>query len=501
MNISIDRSDGKPIFLQIADEVMRLLDDGQLREGLRLPPSRDLARTLAVNRNTVVSAYQELISRGRANAHTGRGTFLQSRPRPEPAGGALSWGAHLGRAADARSLADSLDLHGVPTRDDGISFARNFPPLELLPVEPFRQVLDDVLRDQGAQLLTYGSPAGHRPLREWIAARMQAAGADVSADEVIVTTGSQQAIELAARALIDPGDRVLMEEPGFTLAIGAFRVHGARVEGVAVDGEGMRPDDLARALQAGPPPKLLYLVPNFQNPTGVCLSLSRREQILDLAWQHRVPVVEDDSGGALRFAGKPLPPLRALDRRGLTLYLSTFSKQLLPGLRVGWLCAPEPIRDRIVALKQLTDCTTSPVLQAATHEFCRRGLLEEHLDRVRITYRKRRDAMVEALREFCPPAVSWTEPDGGLVLWVTLPGELDARDVLAEARASNVVFNLGELFYIDSPRRNHLRLTFGGLPPGRIRSGIEVLGGVLHRLAKGAAGDRRPVRGEVAPLV
>lgn len=501
MNLRIDRNSATPIFLQIVEALEQRLAAGEIQDGAKLPPSRDLAHELGVNRNTVVNAYQELVARGRASAHTGRGTFLRAPAGSGRRTGApLRWHETLARVAAPHALGDALDLHGAAVQDATYAFASNFPPEDLLPAAAFAQVLADVLREQGGRLLTYGTAAGYPPLREWLAASMSRDGAPVSPDSVIVTTGSQQAIDLAARALLNPGDTVLMEEPGFTLAFGAFQAYGARVEGIPLDDEGILPDLLDRAVVRSRP-KLIYLVPNFQNPTGVCLSARRREEVLDVAARHEVPVVEDDSSGALRFEGAPLPPLRALDRRGLVLHLSTFSKKLLPAARVGWICLPEPIRDRIVALKQLTDCTTSLLVQAALYEFCRRGLLDQHLERVRGIYRERRDAMVEALRRHFPDEARWTVPDGGLLLWVTLPEGVDTREILAAALARGISFNPGALFFMETPRSHHLRLTFGGNAPERIREGIRILGDIAAR-ACARAGHARPAsRGEVAPLV
>jgi GntR family transcriptional regulator/MocR family aminotransferase len=485
LDIRVDRQADRPIFLQIADELERLTVDGT--EGLRLPPSRDLAARLGVNRNTVVSAYQELIARGRATARTGRGTFL----RP-PAGARAPWS----EAVRDDAFREPRDLHGAPDAD--YSFAANFPPEDLLPAEALRRALDDVLRREGARLLTYGSPQGYRPLREWIAGEMRRQGAEVPVDEVIITTGSQQAIDLAARALLGPGDRVLLEEPGFPLAIAAFRSHGARVEGLPSDGDGLQTDRLARAVEEAPA-RLIYLVPDFHNPTGACLSEARRRQVLDLAHRHGVPILEDDSSAWLRFCGAPLPSLRGLDAHGLTIFASTFSKMLMPGVRIGWICAPAPIRDRLLALKQLTDCTTSLLLQAAVHEFCRDGGLDEHLRRVRAAYRERRDALLGAMRRHFPAEVRWTEPEGGLVLWVSLPAGLDGRGVAAEARTRGIACNPGDLFFIDAAPRGHLRLTFAGMPPARIRQGARLLGDVLRGLCERSAAGRDG--GEAALLV
>jgi DNA-binding transcriptional MocR family regulator len=295
-----------------------------------------------------------------------------------------------------------------------------------------------------------------------------------------------------ARALVHPGDTVLMAEPGFPGALSAFQVYGAQVVGLESDAEGIRVDALERAL-ARAPAKLLYVVPSFHNPTGVSMSEPRRLAVLELAGRHGLPILEDDSGGDLRFEGESIASLHSLDRHALTTYVSSFSKKLLPGLRVGWATGPPAVRQRLMALKQLTDCSTSLLLQAALDEFCRQGLLERHLTDVRKQYRQRRDVMIQAMRRCFPEGVHWTEPEGGLVLWVTLPQGMDARELLVEARAQGVTFNAGELFYAGSPRRNQMRLTFGATPPQQIRRGIKILGEILSRCAQRGTGQRTAV--------
>jgi GntR family transcriptional regulator/MocR family aminotransferase len=496
MDIRIDRDSDRPLFLQIVEEVERLASEGQVGDGHRMPPTRELARRLGVNRNTVVAAYQELESRGRTTAHTGRGTFLRSSP--SSGGPGIPWEETLGRAVDRRTLTNTLDLHGACFHEAEIALARNFPADELLPADGFRQALDSVLESHGADVLAYGSPAGHLPLRQWLSEKITREGARVSAEQVAITTGSQQAIDLAARAFLRSGDTVLMAEPGFAGALSSFQAYGARVNGLESDDQGIRLDALQRALERGPA-RLLYLVPNFHNPTGVTMSAERRLRVLEIAARHRLPILEDDPSGDLRFEGERLPSLLALDRAGVTTHISSFSKTLLPGLRVGWMTGPAPVREHLMALKQLTDCTTSLLLQAALHEFCRRGLFDEHLDRVRRIYRERRDAMVAAMRRHFPAGARWTEPQGGLALWVTLPEGTDGRELLVEARDRGVTFNPGELFYAGSPRRNQIRLTFGTVPVGPIRRGINILGELLAR--RQGPGVPRRTDQEAVPLV
>jgi len=348
-----------------------------------------------------------------------------------------------------------------------------------------------VLRNDGRDVLGYGPPAGHPPLRRFIAGEMRQRGMHVSEEEIVVTNGSQQAIDLIARALVDPGDGVLVENPTYLGAVQVFQSYGAEIDGIPVDSEGAMVSVVPDAIERRRP-KLLYLMPNFQNPTSRTMSRSRRESLAAVLASGRVVVVEDDFGGELRYEGEDLPTLKSLDRGGCVVYLSTFGKKLLPGLRVGWLAAPQPLAERIAHLKKISDYSTSVLLQAALHEFCRRGELRRHLGQVVGHYRERRDAMLAALEDCFPRSAEWTRPEGGLVVWVTLPDGVGAEDVAAEASAQGVLVGCGDLFYLGRPRRENLRLAFSQASPVQIRDGVGILGQIINRKIAVQAGRKNP---------
>jgi 2-aminoadipate transaminase len=403
------------------------------------------------------------------------------------------------RALGLRSSAirDLLKLSQDP---EVISFAGGLPAAEMFPLAEVAAAAQRVILEQGKSALQYGATEGYRPLREMLVRHMGRYGIRVEVDNVLVTTGSQQALDLVGRLFINPGDHVVTEEPTYLGALQAFSACQATYLPVPVDGDGLRIDRLEEALRAGP--KLLYVLPNFQNPTGVTLSLERRRRLIELASRYGVPIVEDDPYGQLRYEGTHLPPLVALDAEyhhcangesslhGAVLYMGTASKTLAPGLRLGWVVAPREVIQRLVTLKQGTDLHTSTLTQMLAYETAKAGFLDRHVRALRGVYRARRDAMLGALEAHFPPGVQWTRPQGGLFLWVTLPGGLDSSSLLQEAIAAKVAFVPGAAFFPEGGGERTLRLNFSFCAPSVIVEGVRRLGQVLrqHLGAERAAG-------------
>ena len=485
-----------PVYRQIADGVKSAARRGELADGHRLPPTRDLARRLGVNRNTVVSAYDALATEGWVQSHTGRGTFLVVGP--EPAADDEDWFDGFSRAADGLDQGGLGAIFSMVTAPDGISFVGSYPDPGLLPVEGFARALQTALDAGGASLLSYGPTSGHPPLRAALAERM-AAGSGVGPEDVLVTNGAQQALDLAFRAFLDPGDAIIVEEPTYTGAHGVLSSLGARTVSVPVDDRGIRPDLLERALERHRP-KLIYVQPTFQNPTATVMDRPRREIVLDLARRHRVPVVEDDWARELRFEGPDEPSLHALDRGRHVIYLSTFSKQLMPGIRIGWIVAPRAVQQRLVELKRIQDCGTSPLLQAALVEFLADGGLERHLERVRPVYRQRRDRMLAALDRHFPRDARWSRPPGGLFLWIRLAQALDGEELQLAARRRGVMYSRGELFQRDADGSRAMRLTYSAAAPAEIDRGVEILGTLIRERMKQRE-PQRPDAIEAMPIL
>ena len=484
LGLQIDLEGAVPVYRQIADGIRTALAEGRLPAGRRLPPTRDLARSLGVNRNTVVAAYEALAAEGLVRSHTGRGTFLEAATPAAPAVETAPrdpdpWFTAFSSAVEGSRVASLLSVYRVAISSEGISFAGSYPAGDLMPVEGFRRAMNAVLREHVTELLGYGPTAGYGPLREAIAADLRRRGSKVSAESVLVTNGSQQAIELAFRTFVDAGDPVIVEDPTYTGAISVLSSIGARIVGVPGDDDGIRTDLLARALERHKP-RVLYLQPTFHNPTARVTVEARRHELLELASRHRCIVVEDDWAGDLRFEGSDLPTLHALDGGRHVLHLGTFSKKLLPGLRIGWVAAPAPALERLLALKQVADCGTSPLLQAALHRFLEEGGLDEHLRRTRRVYRERRDLMLAALDRHLAGAARWTRPLGGLFVWVRLTGRGDGGELFAAAQERGVTFSRGELFHVEGGGRDAMRLTYAAASPEQIETGVRVLGALLR---------------------
>ncbi len=397
------------------------------------------------------------------------------------------------------------ELLKLTQRPEVISFGGGMPAPELFPVREVEAACVEALAKSGSLALQYGTTEGYQPLREMIARHSARYGIRVKPENVLITTGSQQALDLIAKLFIDVGDRVVVDAPTYLGALQAFDLFGAAYRSIPRDEEGMQLDGLKTALRSHP--KFMYLLPNFQNPTGLTMSLERRKAIVELAGKHNVPIVEDDPYGQLRYEGQHLPPLLALEREanpsrrtngdalGNVIYLSTFSKILAPGLRLGWIVAPTEVITRLVQLKQGADLHSSTFTQVVTYEAARGGFLDRHVRALRHEYRRRRDVMLTALADNFPEAwgVTWTRPAGGLFLLVRLPAGMDSHKLLEAALKQNVAFVPGDSFFaadVDRDEANrHMRLNFSYAKPDLIREGI-------RRLAKAVAeelGEQHPV--------
>jgi len=494
--LHIDSESSIPVYRQIADGVRAAAEDGRLQPGRRLPPTRDLARQLGVNRQTVVAAYEHLATEGWVQSHTGKGTYLVEPPgeathTPAATAGAdADWLTSFSRAVEGPNVGDLLSVYRTATIGEGISFAGSYPSRDLMPVEAFGRAMAAVLHAAGRELLSYGPTAGHAPLREMLAATL---GADP--ENVLITNGAQQAIELVFHTFLERGEAVIIEEPTYAGVLSVVASIGARAVAVPVDEQGMRPDLLAIALERHRP-KLMYVQPTFHNPTTGVMDRERRRQLLALAARNRCIVVEDDWASGLRFEGRDEPTLYALDGGAHVIYLSTFSKKLLPGIRVGWIAAPPSVTERLMRLKQIRDCGTSPLLQGALHTFLREGGLERHLAQVLPANRERRDCMLQALERHLPAGVSWKRPEGGLFFWVTLPAGLDERELFLAAEERGVRYSSGELFHSNAGRSHSLRLTYSTATPSEIERGVEILGALIRERwpADSDSRERKPVQ-------
>jgi 2-aminoadipate transaminase len=363
----------------------------------------------------------------------------------------------------------------ITQRQEVISFAGGLPSPATFPVEEMRAAYDKVLSQQGKVALQYGPTDGYGPLREWIANRLSTEGTRISPEQVLMVSGSQQALDLLGKVLIDEGSRVLVETPSYLGALQAFSVYRPEFVSVQTDEAGLVPDSVP-GVAAGA--RLLYSLPNFQNPTGRTLSVARRVELVETCARLGLPLVEDDPYGALSYRGEPMPKMLTMNPDGV-IYMGSFSKVLTPGIRLGYVVAPLPLVRRLETAKQAADLHTAQLTQMVVYEVVKDGFLDAHIPTIRSLYANQCQVMLDAMAEHFPSSVTWTKPEGGMFIWVTLPKQIESMKLLEQALAQNVAFVPGSPFYANEPELNTFRLSFVTVPPERIREGIAKLGKLI----------------------
>ncbi len=507
LDLSVDRSLPDPLYKQIAVGVMDAVAKGRLGAGVKLPSTREISKLLGVHRKTVVQAFELLSLQGWVTSGVGQGTFVSdspplagSRTGPEdfppapdkdganrPAhSGPFAWEAILRRRAEFLPEVWRYWTQ-IPAPADSIRFTGATADPSFFPAEDFRSIMDEVFRTQGPQALDYGPPEGYGPLREWVAARLSARGVRTSPEGILIVSGSQQGLDLVSRLFFREGDCVAVEEPGYLNGFRLFQANGVRTPGVPLDQGGIRLDALEETCRRHHP-RALYLMPHFQNPTGLSLAPERVAPLLEICGRHRVPLIEDQFDADLYYEGAPPVPVKATDQDDLVVLLGSFSKILFPGLRLGWLAVPGPLISPLRELKQMADFSSGLLVQCAMDLYCRRGLLDRHLDRVREIYGSRLRLMLQAMEEEFPEEVRWTRPRGGLTLWVHLPPGVESFDLLQQARREGVDFSPGAYFHPESGGADGFRLSYIRETEPRIQEGIRILG----RLLKASLSRGRP---------
>jgi GntR family transcriptional regulator/MocR family aminotransferase len=486
-----DRDAPLPIYRQLTDHLRALVESGRIGPGVKLPATRELAAQLGIHRNTANQAYQELLGEGYLTAHVGQGTFVAPQPprlaaapaaRPRTAPGGLVWPGLFARSARDLSVPAGLrplqaSVGSAPIR---FPFHGGQVATDALPAKDLRRAFARALGDPMTELAGLHDPQGYPPLREAIARYLVNRGIACAAGDVVVVNGSQQALDLLARVLLDPGDAVAVEQPGYFGATLAFAARGANLIAIPVDGEGIRTGDLARLLRARRV-KLVYVTPAAQSPTSATLGAERRRALLALADEHQTPILEDDYDSELRYEGPPIAALKALDAAGLVIHVGTFSKVLFTGIRLGYVVAARPLVQKLVLAKWVSDVEASIVVQAAMAELLVSGGLERHLRRVRRVYAERLAAMLAALEEAMPRGTRFSRPRGGHVVWVGLPAGMDPDALMDAALRAGIVYSPGSMFHVDGQGDDHIALSFANARPDAIREGVALLGQIMRR--------------------
>jgi DNA-binding transcriptional MocR family regulator len=470
----LDRASSTPLYQQLREQIRERIYSGALPTGTRLPPERSLANTLGVNRTTVVNAYRDLAAEGLVEGRVGHGTVVMAPPTPPPEGPVRPM--HWASVSDPEDPVVA-DINAVMRRPGAISFAHGEMSPDLFPA----RVIGDLFArafQAGQAPLGYGPVAGYPALREALAERM-----GLSANEVLVLGGSQLALYLISRVLLQPGDTVVVEVPSYINTLGIFESAGVRVVPAPMDRDGMLVEGMGE-LFLRYRPKLLFTVPTFHNPLGVTMTLERRRQLLQLAARHQVGIVEDDPYGELRFAGEPVPSLKALDPGGYVIYISSFSKSVTPGMRLAYLAASPAVVERIAGARGILDFRAALLNQWVMDAFLREGHMDRHLQQLRPVLLRRRDTLAQALRHHMPPGVAWQLPNGGYHLWCTLPRTLRARRLLSEASREGVAIVPGDYYGPSEEARRGVRLNFTYPREPEIVEGVKRLGAAVRRILK-----------------
>jgi GntR family transcriptional regulator / MocR family aminotransferase len=489
MHIPLDRQNPEPLYQQIAAYIRQGIQSGRLAPELRLPSTRRLAEDLEVNRITVEAAYAELESEGMVISKAGSGTYVlspsQFTPPPKAPPGAPwpLWQQEIEAEIEPEKTAGIESMLKETGYPEPISFASGVGDYHRFPAEDFRKILQTVMRRDGIAALEYGEDNGYAPLRATVAKVLSSQGLQIDPENILITAGSQQSLALVTQLLLKPGDAVLVENPTYSGALNLFKALNLKVVGIPVDEKGLQVDRLEKLLQQIHP-RLLYTIPNFQNPTGTCMSSPRRLQLISLADRYNLPILEDDYVGDLRYEGRALPSLKSLDPGGRVIYVSTFSKMLMPGLRVGFLAAEGPVYDRLVAHKRVNDLTTSNLIQRALEAYVTVGRYQVHLQRSCQVYRKRRDAMLEAVERWLPEGVQVSKPQGGLFLWLRLPEGISSEALLPFAFQEGVAFAPGENFFLEKKAGSgFIRVNFAAHEPETIHIGMKRLRKAMKRIS------------------
>jgi 2-aminoadipate transaminase len=511
-SLPLDSASHVPLYIQLRDRLRTMIETGGLRSGERLLPTRGLAQELGVHRTTVEAAYAELESQGLVTGHVGRGTFVAGRsesraevrrtPVDDTDNQAFPWSGFFpdGNPASDDPLDSLIRAAGHP---GVISFAAAHPPAGAVPVAEFRRACERVLRGGNASsALKPGPPGGYPPLQEWLSTRLGRSGIDARPEEITITNGCQQSLDLLAKAFVAPGQAVVIENPVYPGALMPFRQAGARILALPTAADG--PDLAAlEAILEGQRVRLILVTPSYQNPTGATMTAEARQQLLRLARRFQTPVAENDSYGWLGFATKTPPALKALDHHSGVIYLGSFSKAGFPGLRLGWCIAPPEATARLRRAKQATDLHTDQFVQAVMVEFARNKALDRAVDAVRAACRANAARLTKEVARHFPGEVVWRPPQGGMAAWFRLPEGVSADAVLARSREHRVVFTPGRYFYFQAHRRETFRLSFGNVRSADIGRGIKVLGEAIRAEMKATAARSRraPVKGAGWSLV
>lgn len=373
------------------------------------------------------------------------------------------------------------ELLKLTARPEIISFAGGLPAPELFPVEEMKVISVKVLEQMGQEALQYSTTEGYQPLRQKIADRMKKVGVTADPEHILITSGSQQGLDFSGKVFLNPGDIVFCESPSYLGALNAFKAYQCEFVEIPTDDHGMEMDALEKALQEHPTGRMIYVIPDFQNPSGRTWSLERRKMLIELANRFNLPIIEDNPYGELRFEGEFLPSIKSLDTEERVIFLGTFSKTFCPGLRIGWVYACDEVLNKFITVKQGADLQSNSMSQRELNLYLETYSLDNHVERIRQVYHRRRDLMLSTMAEEFPKSVKFTHPEGGLFTWCVLPEHMNARDLMVKALEKNVAFVPGGSFFPNGGHENTMRVNYSNMPEDKIVEGIRRLGAVIRK--------------------
>lgn len=486
--IKIDTKSNTPIFRQIINRMISLIESKAIKPGMRVPSTRKKADKLSVNRSTVYNAYRELWALGYLESRPGAYTTVRKRinitdRKPKARNSIIKWAERINTGGEkilAAYLKDETLLKKA-TRSEIINFIPLSPDNRLLPLDSFRKCMNDVLVRQGTALLQYGNPLGYQPLRDYIAQRMQAHSVSISSDEIMITTGAQNAIDLLLKALASPGRGVVVEAPTYSRAIDIMQLSDFKIIEVPMKLNGMDLNALNNILDQQSP-DIIYTMPNFHNPTGITTLQDHREKLLHICEKSRIPLIEDGFEEELKYFGKAVLPIKSMDHGGVVIYIGTFSKILFPGLRIGWIAADKKLISALVPVQRASIISGNLLDQAAVHQFCSMGHYDLHLKRMHRTYRNRMQKAMQAMQTYLNhDQVYWTQPTGGYTIWLKLKHLNKNENSVVEKLIDHGVAVLpGSTHFHGEPSGLFLRISIAHVDEYAIEQGIK-------RLATGLA--------------
>jgi DNA-binding transcriptional MocR family regulator len=488
--LQLKRGTDKPLYMQIVEQIKDLAENDTLKAGTQLPSTRQMSEKLGINRSTVYNAYQELWALGYIDSRPGSYSYIRKRHKivkkeKNREEGIISWGDLSAPSSQIifSSFQSFMPESWTNLKQDVINFAQLDMDYRLFPVYEFRQCMNAVLKERGAEILTYGDYIGYGPLREYIAQRLQRHGVAVTKEEILITNGSQNGIDLVLRLLTSPGQKIAVESPTYAIALPLFRFYQSEVVPIPMQKHGLDIQFLENSLTQNNF-SFLYTMPNFHNPTGITTSQEHRERLLSLCESHQLPIVEDGFEEEMKYFGKVSMPIKSIDNHQIVIYLGTFSKVLFPGIRVGWVVADKKCIQRLLAIKRFSDLSSSTVVQAAIYEFCRLGLYDRHIKRMHRVYRKRMQTTIQAFKKYVPQKkISWNEPNGGYLIWFKLKDTDDEESRLLKKFVDHGVFiSPGRYYFSRTNPGNFFRLSISTLDEGEIEEGIKRLGEAISEL-------------------